>query len=271
MPTDESGWDVDRARSRDTSGSPDDGPLAVQFTRLTRNLLDAASVADVLEQVVHAAQRVVAGVDLVSVTLRSADGGLHTPVETEPLASELDRLQYEAQEGPCFTAAQPSGPGQVRSDDLAHESAWPRFGPAAAELGVCAVFSVSLVPDARPPRYTGALNLYSRHPGTLSATAHEPVLLLATHASLALARSVAVTRADLTVEQLHKAIGSRDVIGQAKGILMARGGITADEAFDHLRRTSQDLNVKLADVARLVAARHSELGRSSTVAPPHGD
>lgn len=270
MPTDEADWEEDRARFRDRSDSPETGPLVMQFTGLTRTLLHATSVADVLEQVVHAAHRVVPGVDLVSVTLRSGDGLFHTPVETDALASELDRVQYQTQEGPCFDAADPSGPGRVRCDDLANEAAWPRFGPTAAGHGVHAVLSVALVPDARPPQNSGALNLYSRHPGALSATAHEPALLLATHASLALARTAVVTRAELTVEQLHKAISSRDVIGQAKGILMARGGITADEAFDHLRRTSQDLNVKLADVARLVAARHTELDNPSTFVPPRG-
>jgi AmiR/NasT family two-component response regulator len=46
---------------------------------------------------------------------------------------------------------------------------------------------------------------------------------------------------------------------------MARHGITADQAFDQLRRASQDLNIKLADVARTLAARHTEL-----VADPPG-
>ena len=49
------------------------------------------------------------------------------------------------------------------------------------------------------------------------------------------------------------------MIGQAKGILMDRRGMTADEAFDVLRRTSQDLNVKLAELAHTLAARHTEL------------
>ena len=49
------------------------------------------------------------------------------------------------------------------------------------------------------------------------------------------------------------------MIGQAKGILMERRGATADEAFDILRRTSQDLNVKLRDLARTLAQRRSEL------------
>jgi AmiR/NasT family two-component response regulator len=48
---------------------------------------------------------------------------------------------------------------------------------------------------------------------------------------------------------MEEALQSRDLIGQAKGILMAREGITADQAFDMLRRASQRLNVKLRDVA----------------------
>lgn len=54
------------------------------------------------------------------------------------------------------------------------------------------------------------------------------------------------------VAGLTEALESRDVIGQAKGILMASQGISVDEAFDILRRASQRLNVKLRDVAAQV-------------------
>lgn len=240
--------------------------LAEKFTNLTDELLNARSVADVLEAVVHAAHRLIPGADLVSITLRSADGNFHTPVETDPLATKLDQLQYETQEGPCLDAARPTGPAQARSDDVGTDANWPRFGPAAAANGIQAVHAVALLPDAQPPQYSGALNLYSRQPGTLCTTAHEPALLLATHASLALARTTAVTRAELRTTQLHKAIDTRDVIGQAKGILMARRGISADDAFEELRRASQHLNLKLADVACLLASRHTEI---DLPVPPH--
>jgi AmiR/NasT family two-component response regulator len=49
---------------------------------------------------------------------------------------------------------------------------------------------------------------------------------------------------------MHDALSSRDVIGQAKGILMERHGITADAAFSVLSCVSQAENIKLADVAR---------------------
>ena len=249
-------------------GNPDPGPLAAQFATLTVALLHATTVADVLDQVVHAAHRLIPGADVVSVTLRSPDGRFYTPVETDPVATELDQVQYETGEGPCLEASRPGGPGHIRSDDLATEQAWPRFAPRAAQRGFTAVLSTALLPHAQPPQLGGALNIYARHRGVLHQQAQDTALLLATHASLALATTKAVTQAQLIETQLRRAIDSRDVIGQAKGILMQRRGISADEAFDLLRRTSQDLNVKLAELAHTLANGFTELDAPPEVIPP---
>lgn len=263
MPPSEQDWDRDKARFAADPVSRDHGfplgPLAQQFATLTYSLLDADTVGEVLEQVVRTARRVAPGADLVSVTLRGADGLFHTPVETDPVATELDQLQYKFGEGPCLDAALPSGPAVAASRDLAAEARWPRFGPAAAEHGLGAVLSTALLPAAGPPELAGALNIYSRHRDGLHDTDATAALLLATHASLALAHTQAVTSARLHAEQLHKAIDSRDVIGQAKGILMSRRGMSAEQAFDLLRRTSQELNVKLVELAETLTTRHSEL------------
>ena len=64
---------------------------------------------------------------------------------------------------------------------------------------------------------------------------------------------------ELEVAQLRQALQSRDVIGQAKGILMERRGISADEAFDVLRRASQSLNIKLTTVAQTLVDRRAEI------------
>ncbi len=235
------------------------GPLAQQFATLTYSLLDAGTAGEVLEQVVQAAVRVVPGADVVSITLRSRDGKFHTPVETDRIAVELDQLQYDLLEGPCLDAADPAGPAVATAADLSVSSSWPRFGPAAAERGMGAVLSTALLPDIEAPRLSGALNIYSRERHGLDQTDQALALLLATHASLALAHTEAVDAATLQAEQLRRAIDSRDVIGQAKGILMARRGLSADEAFDLLRRSSQDLNVKLVQLAEIIASRHTEL------------
>jgi hypothetical protein len=234
--------------------------LASQLSDLTEVLLDTDNVAGVLGHVVASAVELIPDADLVSVTLRSPDGRFYTPVETNPMALELDELQYRCGHGPCMSAADKTGPGHVHSGDLANASEWPVFGPGAARRGYRSILSTTLVPGARPPRLSGALNIYAAEPGKLGSPEDRDVaLLLATHASLALAGTEAVRLADLQEAQLRAALDSRDVIGQAKGILMHRRGLSADEAFDLLRRTSQDLNYKLADLARLIAARHTEL------------
>ncbi|OXM54972.1 GAF and ANTAR domain-containing protein [Amycolatopsis alba] len=263
MSSETEAWERDKARfvadlvSRD-HGAPL-GPLAQQFATLTYSLLDASTTAEVLDQIVHAAVHLVPGADIVSITLRSPDGRFHTPVRTDKSADEFDQLQYEYGEGPCVDAAREDGPASAVSDDLATSTTWPRFGPAAAERGAGALLSTALVPDARPPRLSGAINIYSRRPHGLDTTDQTAALLLATHASLALANVESVTRAQLEAEQLKRAVDSRDVIGQAKGILMARRGIPAGEAFDLLRRTSQDLNVKLVRLAETLAENHTDL------------
>jgi len=234
--------------------------LAEQLARLTATLLDADSVAGVLSRVSHAALEVVPGADLVSVTLRAPDGQFHTPAVTGPEAVELDELQYKAGHGPCVDSADKAGPAYARSGDLAVEPTWPDFGPAAAERGYLSVLSTSLVPDPVPPRQSGALNIYSHRRDAFAGDGpRDRALLLATHASLALAGTRAVERAELERTQLQQALDSRDVIGQAKGILMHRRGISAEEAFELLRRSSQDLNVKLAKLAHTLTARFREL------------
>jgi GAF domain-containing protein len=243
------------------------GPLARQFTDLTRQLLAATStVGGVLDIVVGAAAALVPGADLVSVTLRAPDGRFHTPVETDPVAVQLDELQYEHGEGPCVESARPDGPAMAHSPGLGRDPRWPAFGPAAARRGYHSLLATALLPDARPPRLSGALNIYSGDPGAFDAHAIDTALVLATHASLALAHTEAVAAAELQAVHLRRAIEGRDVIGQAKGLLMERRGITADEAFDVLRKASQDLNVKLADLAKVLTTRPGEVDLPATEA-----
>ncbi|MCO1659159.1 GAF and ANTAR domain-containing protein [Pseudonocardia humida] len=257
-------WGEDRVRFAVVPpiGSVDDlatvvGPLAEQFVRLAENLAGATSVQGVLSRVCEAALVTVPGADLVSVTLR-ADDGFHTPARTDELAHRLDQVQYRLDEGPCVEATRTPGMGVTFSADLGAGREYPRFGPEAAALGVCSVLAVGLFPGGASPRY-GALNIYSREVGGLDELDRDLALVLAAHASTALSATMAHSTADLELAQLRQAISSRDVIGQAKGILMERRGVSADEAFDILRQASQSLNVKLSQVAQTLVDRRAEI------------
>lgn len=233
------------------------GAVAAEFLALAAALMDATTVRGVLVRVVEAAKAVVPGADLVSVTLRTA-AGFHTPAETDPLATRLDEIQYRLDDGPCVDATRKAGLGLTFCSDLASSTRFGAFGPAAAELGVHSVLAVGLFPDGDGPRM-GALNVYSRKVAGLDELDRDLTLVLAAHASTALAATMAATSSELEGAQLRQALQSRDVIGQAKGILMERRGISADEAFDVLRTASQSLNVKLAQVAQTLVDRRHEV------------
>lgn len=279
MPPSERDWSRDRARfaadadqtSHPGQGSSRDhgaplGPLAQQFATLTYSLLEAETVAEVLWQVVQAARHVVSGADVVSVTLRAADGAFHTPLETDPVATRLDALQAKLKEGPCLTASDEPDTTVAVSDDLAREPRWPQFGPAAAEQGMGAVTATRLLPAAQSSQLSGALNIYSRHPGGLSETDRSVALLLAVHASLALVHTEAVTRTQLRSSRLHEAIDSREVLGRSKRVLMGSHNMGAEAAFDRLRHISHDLNVKLVTLAETFTGQPIQLE-----VPGHGE
>ena len=72
-----------------------------------------------------------------------------------------------------------------------------------------------------------------------------------------------LARAEAQVDQLSRALASRDVIATAKGLIMARGPMTAEAAFDVLRQTSQRLNRPVREIAAELVRRHER-----RVAPP---
>jgi len=249
---------ADEERERQTDPAARLELLAEQFSALAQSLLRADTVQEVLLNVVATARVAIPGAEVVSVTLCVPGGGFSTPVQTDPVARELDELQYQFDEGPCVDATRTPGSGLGVCDDLGLGEDYPDFGPAAASRGVHGVLAAGLFSrGGTVPR--GALNLYSFTPHGLDDADRDVLTVLAAHASVALAHTDAVTAADLHTAQLREALTSRDVIGQAKGILMERRGISAEQAFDILRRSSQDLNVKLATLAKTIAARRDEL------------
>jgi GAF domain-containing protein len=243
------------------SGEVDAG-LSAPFIALADALFAVdrdAGVVGVVERVIDAAQSIVPGAEVVSAVLRGPDGRLDTVAFSHPAAQKADALQDETGEGPSHTAMHRTGVGASMGHLSGSDPSWPAFAPrASGELGLHAVLSTGMFPGGAPPRF-GALNFYSWSPEGLDRAERDTALVLAAHAATAIAAVQARTAQELRESQLQEALQSRDVIGQAKGVLMERRGLNAAEAFDVLRRTSQDLNVKLREVAETLATRRAEL------------
>jgi GAF domain-containing protein len=222
--------------SESTGGQIELRGVAQELAELARSLDAASDPTAVLEQVVAAAVVEIPGAELAGVSII----GKHrvtTPVCTNELVGRIDELQYQTGQGPCLDAA--ADRHVVRVDDLSAETRWPRFCARAAALGVRSALAFQLFTDGGS---IGALNIYARPAQAFPAHAEDIGAPLATHAALAMV-------AKRTEANLRVALDSRDVIGQAKGILMERYKMSADQAFSLLLVASQRTNTKLRDVA----------------------
>lgn len=192
--------------------------------------------------------------DADAVTITVLDGREYrTAAATDDGTVVLDQVQYQAGSGPCVECAEHRRP--VRSQIADRSGQWPQFCEAADQEGVRACLSVPLlVGDPKNQEMLGSLNVYS-----YTATAFDPfdeglMRLFTEAAGAAITNARRWQQSRDTVGQLERALTSRAEIDQAKGVLMALHGCTADEAFERLVRESQRRNIKLHDIARQLLA-----------------
>lgn len=222
--------------------------FAQQMASMARDLLAQDSVRATLERITASATELVDGCDAAGILVLHGTA-VETLAPTRQLVDDSDQLQQRLGEGPCFDAARSSQGQQLfRISDLtAEQQRWPAYAPQAHALGVGSMMGFPLFTEDED---LGALNLYSRRPGAFTETSELAGWLLASHAAVAC--SSARTHA-----QMDQALATRHLIGEAMGILMGRLHVTEDEAFDVLRRYSQENNIKLREVARRLCEKGS--------------
>ncbi len=165
---------------------------------------------------------------------------------TDEVAGRLDELQAKHDVGPCLESAWRQR--VVRVDDYDTDDRWPEYiSDARMQTPVRASVSFPLF---RESDVMGALTLHSVEADAFDPDAVQIGRTFAAQAALAM-------QSDTRQHQFSEALASRDTIGQAKGILMERYDLDADQAFAMLRQVSQDTNDKIVDLAaRLVTLDH---------------
>jgi GAF domain-containing protein len=227
----------------DTGGTDPPRDPRDAFAELSKIMLGEQQLSEILGRVAELAKQTIPGAAEVSVTLMQ-DSKVFTVVFTGPLASHLDERQYEAGFGPCMDAAL-SG-ATVTIPDTAADPTYPDFGRAAARQGITHTMSIGL-PVAR--QTIGALNIYGTPGGAFDETIQELATGFASYAAVAVANAGVYASTATLAANLQRALQSRAVIDQAKGILIGRHGIPADAAFDMLARQSQATNRRVRDIA----------------------
>ena len=218
------------------------------FTELSTMALTDADPKLALDKVVAAASNSVPGAVDVSITML-LDGRATTPAFADRLAYDLDLSQYGHNAGPCLDAGR-SGEVQ-RVEDMRSETRWPGFAAEAADRGVLSSLSVPLPAQGA---VTGALNIYGKAVGAFDDDAVAIASALASYAAVALFNVRVFSSAVREAESIKRAMDTRAVIEQSKGILMCRHACTAEQAWERLVAESQARNVKLRTVAEELVA-----------------
>lgn len=201
-----------------------------------------------LSKLVESAGEVVPPAQYVGVTVATQDGKVQTAAASHGCPGMLDDIQQRHGQGPCLSAAWENH--VIRVDDMTGDRRWPAYCADAVEqtpIRSALCFRVFANHHAQ-----GTLNFYAEQPHAFDDDAAELGFVVATHTALAWT----MVRRD---EQFRSALASRDTIGQAKGILMERFDIDTVQAFELLRRLSQESNMKLTEIAyQLVEREHPQ-------------
>lgn len=223
---------------------------------VAHELSSRTDLASTLDTLVRGAVTALPDVDHAGISVVQRRGRIETLATTGAFVDALDDLQHSRKEGPCVDAVfeQPV----VRVQHARHETRWPRFMPAAVELGLRSQLGIRLYTEDRT---IGVLNLYSTSSDSITDEVEQMAELFAAYATSALGRAQGQ-------DALDSAMASRQLIGQATGIVMERFSLDESHAFEYLLRVSSLTNTKLRDIAREMV---ETAGTSFTTRDAEGD
>jgi len=221
---------------------PADVEAAAFWVRTARSLNAVEDVGETFKAIIRLATPTVRGAEHAGLTVLRRDGTMDSAAASDDVVLELDRLQADLDGGPCLEAMR--GQQVVRVDDMAAERRWPRFAADAHDLGISSMLSCRI---ATSEGTTAALNLHAADREVFDDATAQIAAIYAAHAA------IAVSNAEL-VEALRTSAKTRQRIGEATGILMERHKVTSQQGFGMLVSVSQDINVKVRDIAEFVVA-----------------
>ncbi|MET9000346.1 GAF and ANTAR domain-containing protein [Amycolatopsis sp. NPDC004169] len=223
--------------------------VTAALAALTEVLREEDDFRILLRHVCLQVRHAIPGVDEASVTLVTGETP-HTATATSDSVAELDGEQYRIGRGPCLDAMR--GGKVVRTSVSDALERWPDFADGARKAGFGSFLAAPLVADER---FSGAINCYGRQDDGFAEVEAQLLELYTTAVEAILRVYHRYLQARETAENLRTALGSRAVIDQAKGMLMAIRQVDADDAFALLVDQSQRENVKLREVAERFVAR----------------
>ncbi|WP_280267503.1 GAF and ANTAR domain-containing protein [Nocardia wallacei] len=237
--------------------------LTAALVRLVDTLVADYDPVDLTQELVDTSVDLLHA-DAAGLLLADGRGELQVLASTSEEMRLLELLQIQAAAGPCLQAFRTGE--QVLVEDLdAVGDRWPQFVEYALRQGFRGVCALPM--RLRADRI-GALNLFTTRPGTLGADDLHIAQALADVATIGILHARILADSLAVNEQLNRALNSRVVIEQAKGMLAERGNLDMDMAFQRLRKYARDTNHRLAELALAVVERTVELDTIVVAARP---
>jgi GAF domain-containing protein len=214
-----------------------DVELAQEFGAIARILIAEADPEATLHRIVSLAVETIDGCEHAGISVIEGST-VSSPASSDEVPEIVDRIQSETGEGPCVDAIKEHE--MFQTGRLSEELRWPAFTPrAVAESRVESILSLRLFAQEAT---MGALNLYSTQSDAFDDRDVAVATVFAAHAAVAWSTAQ-------TIENLKAGLVTRQLIGQAVGLLMVRQDMSETDALDALRRASQRLNIKLRQLA----------------------
>jgi GAF domain-containing protein len=230
--------------------------LVAAVREFTGAILNPFDLDDLLHRLMGHATEVMSAAG-AGIMLAEEDGDLAFVAASDQRVVDVELHQAQMGQGACHEAFAINE--IVRVDDIANEGRWPEYAELAESLGLRAVLGVPLNAFGET---IGVINIYRDRPTAWSDEDIGAAQILASMGAGYILNANQLKAQHTLSEQLHAAIDSRDLIGQAKGIIMAQEQIDSDAAFEVLRQRSQDDNRKLRDIAEDVVREQSGNGDS---------
>jgi transcriptional regulator with GAF, ATPase, and Fis domain len=224
--------------------------LARTFVMLADSLVEDYDIVDLLDRLAVACVRLL-GVTAAGLLLDDQRGNLAVVASSSEETRLLEVFQVQNDEGPCLDCVR-GGAAVVSADLDADRVRWPLFASFALQAG----FVVAL-PLRLRQQTIGGLNLFDERAVLVTPGDRLLAQALADVATIGILQQRSVHRSAVLAEHLQRALNSRVVIEQAKGILAERNGLSMEAAFVALRSYARDQNIKLTDLA--VAVVHNDV------------
>jgi transcriptional regulator with GAF, ATPase, and Fis domain len=235
----------------DTMSSSFPPELLTTFRTMADVVYSGDSYESMYEALCRSATELIDGCDHASLMIRQR-GQIRTACASDEVAVQIDAMERDLDEGPCIDAIDESEPDLHFCPDLTEGSKWPALAARIrSETQVRGMAGFRIRQDGQK---VGALNVFSDTPGALTQRSLDQATMLASFASVTLA---AVGRGE-EASTLRRGLESNREIGKAIGLLMAMHDIDDDHAFHMLSKVSQEMNIKVAEVASRVIQHHRQ-------------